>query len=35
MSNISLKSFKPITASFNQINNTVIKSFTQKTFFKI
>jgi hypothetical protein len=30
MSNISLKSFKPITASFNQVNNTVIKSFTQK-----
>ena len=27
---MSIKSIKPITASFNQVNNTVIKSFTQK-----
>lgn len=30
MNNISLQSFKPITKSFNEVNNTVIKSFTQK-----
>ena len=30
MSNISLKSLKPITSSLNQVNNTFIKSFTQK-----
>ena len=30
MNNISLQSFKPITKSFNQVNNTVLKSFTKK-----